>query len=363
MPENRSWSSIHQTRELNEPEILMSRLSVSTSTHRRAFTLVELLVVIALIGVLVGLLLPAVQAAREAARRMSCSNNLKQIGLAMHMYMDIHKGLPPNGIYAWNGTSMTTRNAWSAMARILPQIEQESLFRGINFSQGYNAQPGISTKRVSTFMCPSEVNDVGYGTDATYGHKHWPINYVINSGTWGVLTDKANTMKVGDGAFGPNQSYNSHAFLDGLSNTLAVAEVKTMTHRINGAADTTTFATPLAPPTDLTSLSLGTFNKTNYTHVEWVDGKTYHTGFTTTFPPNHKLLYNDSGVDYDVDVVLAKESSIGDTYNAITSRSHHTGGVNTLFMDGSVHFISDSIRLETWRALGTRGNREVITEF
>ncbi len=140
--------------------------------------------VIAIIGILVGLLLPAVQAAREATRRMSCSNNLKQIGLAMHMYMDANKGLPPNGIYAWNGSTVTTINAWSGMARILPFIEQENLFREVNFSVGYSTQPNISSKRVGTYMCPSEVNDHGYGSDPTYGNKHWVLNYAMNSGTW-----------------------------------------------------------------------------------------------------------------------------------------------------------------------------------
>src|SRR5882762_4128922 len=101
---------------------------------RPGFTLIELLVVIAIIGVLIGLLLPAVQKVREAANRIKCANNLKQIGLAMHGYMDVNSTLPPNGNYAWNGSAVVTTNAWSGMARILPQIEQENLFRGIDFT-------------------------------------------------------------------------------------------------------------------------------------------------------------------------------------------------------------------------------------
>ncbi len=330
---------------------------------RRGFTLVELLVVIAIIGILVGLLLPAVQAAREAARRMSCSNNLKQIGLAMHMYMDANKGLPPNGIYSWNGSAVTTVNAWSGMARILPFIEQENLFREVNFSVGYSTQPNISSKRVGTYMCPSEVNDHGYGSDPTYGNKHWVLNYAMNSGTWGVLTAKAGGMKIGDGAFGPTVSLASNAFLDGLSNTLAIAEVKAETNRVAGANNTTVYASPLAPPTDLSSLSLAAFDPTKFTHVEWVDGKVHETGMTTTFTPNKKVLLNSGGTNYDVDVVLATESNAGDCYAAVTSRSFHQGGVNAMFMDGSIHFITDSIRLDIWRGLGTRANREVPAEF
>src|SRR5262245_28907189 len=169
--------------------------------YRHAFTLIELLVVIAIIAILIGLLLPAVQKVREAASRIKCANNLKQIGLAMHNYMDTNNGLPPNGNYVWNGSGVTTTNAWSASARILPYIEQENLHRGIDFTTSYNTQTAITSKRVATFMCPSEVNDKGQGSDPTYGNKHWPINYAVGNGTWPVLTAKASGMQTGDGAF------------------------------------------------------------------------------------------------------------------------------------------------------------------
>src|SRR3954462_12190430 len=100
-------------------------ITLSTTTRRRGFTLVELLVVIAIIAVLIGLLLPAVQKVREAASRIKCANNLKQIGLAMHSYLDSNRTLPPNGFFTYTGAAVAQTSPWSAASRILPHIEQE----------------------------------------------------------------------------------------------------------------------------------------------------------------------------------------------------------------------------------------------
>jgi prepilin-type N-terminal cleavage/methylation domain-containing protein/prepilin-type processing-associated H-X9-DG protein len=337
------------------------------SQRRSAFTLIELLVVIAIIAILIGLLLPAVQKVRGAAARLKCSNNLKQIGLAMHNHMDTMDGLPANGVYAYNGSAMVATSPWSAIARILPFIEQESLFRNIDLNTSYNTQPFVSSKRVAAFICPSEVNDRGSGADPTYGNKHWMLNYAANLGTWAVMTQKATGVQYGDGAFGPTVRYRSGDFTDGLSNTLALGEVKGYTPRVSGSSSAT-FGSPLAPPASaaggppfgVPGLTMAAFDPAKTTHVEWVDGKVHETGFTTAFTPNTKVNLVSGGITYDVDYVSATESSLGDTYAAVTSRSYHAGGVNVLLMDGSVRFVRDSISSATWRALGTRAGGEVV---
>lgn len=343
-------------------------------SSRPAFTLIELLVVIAIIAILIGLLIPAVQKVRAAAARAQCLNNMKQLGLAMHGYMDTNKGLPPNGIYATNGSVVVQTSPWSALARILPYVEQENLFRGIDFSQPYSTQPGITSKRVTIFICPSELNDKGSGTDPIYGNKHWMVNYALNLGTWPVFTAHLSSMQAGDGAFRPNFGYRPSQFTDGMSNTLAMAEVKAYTPKLAGSPNTVVYPgfmpapfnpgdVALANPFGLTGIGAAAFDPNKTTHAEWVDGKVHETGFTTTFTPNTVVPYLFGGVIYDVDFVSAGETALGDTYAAVTSRSFHSGGVNVLLMDGSARTVNDSIALQTWRALGTRTGGEVVPEY
>ena len=336
---------------------------------RKAFTLIELLAVIAIIGILIGLLLPAVQKVRETANRVKCKNNLKQLGLALHHYHDVNGSLPPNGVYRYDpsGSTMTVVSAWSALARTLPFIEQENLFRRIDFSVPYSdpRMTAVSARRVATFVCPSDVNDRGNGVgNDGFPNKHWPLSYAGNQGTW--LVFKKATGEVGGGAFAPNRGFGFQEFSDGLSNTLAVAEVKAYTSRVSATAFSTAVPSQPGPGPDQSA----TFGAASSTfglkggHKEWVDGKVHETGVTTTFPPNTRVPHANNGTVYDVDFVSAGESSkLADTYAAVTARSYHAGVVNALLMDGSVRSVADGIAGSVWRALGTRAGGEVVGDY
>lgn len=328
--------------------------------NRTAFTLVELLVVIAIIGVLVGLLLPAVQAAREAARRMSCSNNLKQMGLALHSYHGIFRRFPPGGFYNRDLTS----SSWSVQARILPQLEQGNLQRLIDWNMPYGLQGNVASTRVPTYLCPSEPKDqlrpAPKAQDPNFAY--YPLNYAANFGEWFIFNPADGSF--GSGLFVPNGRLKMASITDGTSSTLAFSEVKAFNPylRDGGSPGTPGIATP-SNPADVVGLA-GNF-KINSGHTEWVDGRVHQSGFTTTFSPNTRLPFTQDGIEYDVDFNSSREgkSLTNVTYAAVTSRSHHPSGVNSTLADGSVHFLSSSIDLDVWRAMGSRAGGEIANPF
>jgi prepilin-type N-terminal cleavage/methylation domain-containing protein/prepilin-type processing-associated H-X9-DG protein len=340
-------------------------MDLSHEGRRGGFTLVELLVVIAIIGTLIALLLPAVQAAREAARRAHCLNNLKQIGLGLHNYAVANTTFPPSFCQR-PGTVLATNNgSWSIHGRILPYLEQGNAYAQVRLDVPWDAQvaTGVPTMRNPMYICPSEVNDrvrVGSsGQPFTY-----PQNYGFNFGTWLVWDPASN--QGGDGVFFPNSQITTAAILDGTSNTLAAAEVKTFTSYFRNSSDPgpTVPASPAslaAFATSATRFLLGPNTNQNTGHTEWCDGRVHHSGITTVFTPNTFVSYlHTDGRTYDVDSHSRMEGQHATqrTYAAITPRSYHPGVVNALFMDGSSRPVSNTVELAAWRALGTRQGSE-----
>lgn len=321
---------------------------------RRAFTLVELLVVIAIIGILVGLLLPAVQAAREAARRMSCQNNLKQLGLAMHNHESVRKQLPPLGDYLTNGNAVY----WSMQTRLLPYAEQANLQNLIDYTKPISLQPQVARVRVSFLLCPSEINDIERPDGPTF--VHYPLSYAANAGEWQIMQPPTGK---GSGVFVVNNGMRLAAITDGTSNTLGMSEVKAFTPYLRDGGNPASVVPMPSLPEDVATFG-GEF-KSDSGHTEWVDARTHQTGFTTTFPPNQKVPYQSGGVLYDIDFNSMREgrSASLPTFAVVTSRSYHTGGVNSLLMDGSVRFVSQTIDRIVWRALGSRDGGEVVGDF
>lgn len=330
--------------------------------QRLGFTLVELLVVVAIIGVLVSMLMPAIQQVRSAARRVSCANNLKQLYLAVANY-ETAKRQYPTSFNVPHG--QTVRGSWSIHGKIMPMLELGNASVLIDTSVNWHEQvdTGVPGMGAPVFSCPSDYRaGLRVRDGKPYVHS---TSYGFNLGSW--LIHDPTTGETGDGAFRVNRATEHASFSDGLSNTLAATDVKAFTSYIRNA---TSFNGPRpTSPNEFEGVSgelkLGPNPDSNTGHTVWTDGRVHHAGFTTVFGPNTLVTYTLDGRVYDIDFNSQQEGRdlVRPTYAAVTARSHHEQGVNVVRMDGSVEFVSNSIELRLWRALGTADGGEVTLSF
>jgi prepilin-type N-terminal cleavage/methylation domain-containing protein/prepilin-type processing-associated H-X9-DG protein len=341
---------------------------------RSGFTLIELLVVIAIIGVLVSLLLPAVQSAREAARRAQCTNNLKQLGLAMHNYQSALGGLP------W-GDGPDEWNQWSSLALMLPYIESGAIYNAINFMYGmqdWNLPFNTTTHRVriAVYNCPSDVDRLTSANAAS--------NYAGNAGTApSAFYDWAN-IGAFDGLFGwsgnsrktgnfvkQTPAVDLNAITDGTSNTAAFSEKVKGTGwftnaRVNDQMrppSTYALITKPANNADLVrpqavfdlcrsrnpSAPATAQNQNNL----YPNGSMWYNGCPSNTRYNHIMTPNTWSCTYG--------GRWGDMGGAVTATSRHPGAVNVLMADGSVRGVKDSVNAQVWWAVGTRAGGEVVS--
>jgi prepilin-type N-terminal cleavage/methylation domain-containing protein len=331
---------------------------------RRGFTLVELLVVIAIIGVLVALLLPAVQSAREAARRGQCSNNLRQMGLAIHNYESANKTMPPGCNHGVFGTWITA---------ILPYVEQANMANNYTFGPAFEFRPNppggiryghtmnlpVTTKQLATFVCPSDTKSASASIISGITFHNYVANY--GNTTRGRLSPVGTTSSgapnnFGGGPFieviyratpqdmsrGDFYSYITHdgtfkpfvrmtEISDGTSNTLAISE--TVQGKGNdlrgfgwwgGGTHFETLLTPNSPLPDRTEQSCTTSVRLN--------------------PPCANRVAGNANQE-----------------ETIAARSRHGIGVSAAMCDASVRFFSNSVALDTWRNLGTAYGGDTVT--
>ncbi len=313
---------------------------------RKGFTLIELLVVIAIIAILIALLLPAVQQAREAARRSSCKNNLKQIGLALHNYHETHNSLPPGSIVQLNSAGTTySGHGWTWHATILPYIDQAPLYNQIQGpgSSGMGAESGGSTSTkqrlagrtaISVFWCPSQpdarkgVQKDLYATSNYNGNMGTLIGSSGDNCYSGGITTAPQMAATGgcmgaDGIFFISSGVKFRDVTDGLSNTIFVSEV------IDSGGDS--------------SMPGGAGS----------DRKHCFSGGADSNPPTEMTEY----------LIAAESNDPINSYGEEAAGSYHVGGAHFVFGDGRVRFLSENIDMTLYRALSTRAKGETLGEF
>ena len=339
---------------------------------RSGFTLVELLVVIAIIGILVGLLLPAVQAAREAARRMSCSNNLKQFGLALHNYESAFKSLPygtnPHKEPSW----VTRYSKGGQLVKLLPFIEQTPLYQQIdwslligpaghpgggvtvqmsNFGYGHNAwatiRPQPGQRDLPNFRCPSD--------PFTGAPNASHANYALSMGN----------QRMDDGGRCPGLNGNNL----GLGNTAGLGDIGAAEdgNRISGL--TSRFGQWTAKLRDITDgtsnvIAMGETRPKCGDHSFYFAWSHWNYGWIATVAPINHPTCGGEGKGKDDVTGGSEDCNHFRTWNmSMGFKSLHTGGAQFVFADGSVHFLPASIDYMTYQRLGDRRDGQVTGNY
>ncbi|MGL6193762.1 MAG: DUF1559 domain-containing protein [Thermoguttaceae bacterium] len=352
----------------------------SSQKKPRGFTLVELLVVIAIIGILIALLLPAVQAAREAARRMQCTNNLKQIGLAIHNYADAHQsGLPPAAMLFYDPVAAGWN--WycaSWVIRILPYMEQTSHYDA--FSQGkYRGDPNqpyspwvcnlsdvgvpgdpvtwpgraFMQAKLPAFICPTQgATPLSPDPGAQPEWSRYRFNYAANMGP-----DNYNIANNRHSAF-PLTNLVENDFTYITTGIPFKLETCTTFSTVTDGLSNTLFISEVTPSTSLP-------NETRYGDTMIGLGS----GFNAYYSPNAvgpdinevQGGYQPGSVGKGGRAIINPCQAPGNQYSArMTARSFHTGGVNSAYGDGSVHFNSETISQHVWRCMSTGAGGESV---
>ncbi len=333
------------------PSRAITSADAEKSDIRSAFTLIELLVVIAIIAILVALLLPAVQQAREAARRSSCKNNLKQIGLALHNYHDAHRQFPPAAIHMTASTAPEScRDAnWGAtwVLMLFPYMEQGALYDLYDFetrARDGNATTGnnqVTRRRVSSLMCPSAPSNWSMLTQDFNGFEK--ITYGANVGAGYLLQRSHFNNSTFKGPFSVVGMYGAkfRDITDGTSNVILMSEIVT---------------------------GIGTGDDKGA--WGWCSGPTFSgrrgNGGDTILTPNttrvtdasHYASNNNSDPEFN-----RRNNPDAGANSGVAARSYHQGGVQATLGDGTVRFISENIDQDTWTRLLAIQDNQVLGEF